>query len=406
MCAYLPSQSSPKETGVIRETVEPTGEHAAPISPPRWEWGLQRIVPLYYGDITALIGRHAQELLFDRQRARFIVSRTRVMAALFAVLTPLWIPLDILAFPRHIWVQLGLARIVSGLLFWTLTIYCRRAISLNQAYLALSALFVIPAAFFLFSDPLFWAVPLTHAGAIMARGYAFLIFLLGAGIGIFPLTLIELFTLSLFLLAVGAVPALAHHRHLIPFLDAVTALWLLVLVLGVGALASLSQLNLLSKLFHKAVLDPLTGALNRESGIEMIAAQLALAQRHQYPLSVVFIDLDDFKTINDTQGHEAGDRILAAIADSWRYTLRQSDALVRWGGDEFIALLPYATRPQAQALIDRRLRERVDDARLPPCSIGISEWPKDHADTWQTLVALADQRMYQTKVGGANSDLG
>ncbi|HXH64812.1 MAG TPA: GGDEF domain-containing protein [Mariprofundaceae bacterium] len=387
----------------MRELLPDTPESMVDGSGGRWARLLNRFFPNYSGEIVELVGQDRKTMIFDRQRAGFILSRTRLMASLFAVLTPLWIPLDIMAFPHDIWAKLASSRVLVCLAFMVLAAYCRRAATLRQAYLALGVLFFVPSVFFLFSNSLLWDLSLDRASATLASGYAFLTFLLVAGLGIFPLTLTELSVLALPLLGVAAAPVVEKHLYMMPFFNALAMLWLLILVAGVGCLASVSQLQLLRKLFHKAVVDPLTGALNRESGVELIAMQFALAQRNHYPLALAFVDLDDFKHINDTQGHDAGDGILVQVAQSWRSSLRKSDVVMRWGGDEFILLLPYTNRSQARHVIDDSIRGlRGADDSLPTFSVGIAENSEDHVEHWRSLVTLADQRMYQAKSGGKN----
>ncbi len=148
----------------------------------------------------------------------------------------------------------------------------------------------------------------------MANGYAFLPFMIMAGLSIFPLTARELSALALPLLVVFAIPVVDHDAFMMPTLDAAAILWLLALVGAVGGLSAISQLQILRSLFATSVIDPLTGALNRGSGNELIALQFALAQRHGYPLTLAFVDLDDFKRVNDTAGHENGDRLLKEAA--------------------------------------------------------------------------------------------
>ncbi|MDE2090019.1 MAG: GGDEF domain-containing protein, partial [Gammaproteobacteria bacterium] len=268
-------------------------------------------------------------------------------------------------------------------------------------YAALAALFFIPAVFFLFSHAVLWGVPLSRIGATMASGYAFLPFVMVAGLSIFPLTVLELAVLALPLLAVAGIPVAERHAFMMPAFNAMAVLWLLVLVAAVGSLSAVSQLQLLRTLFATSVIDPLTGVFNRGSGAELIALQFALARRHGYPLALAFVDLDDFKQINDTAGHDSGDRLLEQTAQAWRTALRKSDAILRWGGEEFILLLPYADCAQAEHLVRSRLPalQRPDGKPLT-YSIGIAEWSADGLTHWQPLVALADQRMYQAKAAG------
>ena len=113
------------------------------------------------------------------------------------------------------------------------------------------------------------------------------------------------------------------------------------------------------------------------------------------------MDIDDFKSINDTAGHARGDQVLAQTARAWRAALRKGDAILRWGGDEFIVLLPHTHCAQAEDLVRQRLPAlfRPDGTPLT-YSIGIVERLADNLTHWESLVALADQRMYEAKVSG------
>ncbi len=338
-------------------------------------------------------------VMVDRHRARFILSRVRVIATLFAVLTPLWIPLDILMFPRAVWQLLALGRLVVGIALAALAVWSRHPASLKRAYAALATLFFLPLLFFLFAQVILRGAPAKSVDA--TEVYAFLPFVLAGGLSIFPLTVLELTGLALPLLAVASLPVIEKPVFLTPAFNAVGALWLLVLVTGVCGLSAVSQLQVLLTLLAQSTHDPVTGALNRGSGTELMEWQLMMARRHGYPLSLVFMDLDDFKSINDTVGHARGDQLLAETARAWRKALRNGDAILRWGGEEFIVLLPHASCAQAEDLVRRRLPTlaRPDGTPLT-YSVGIAEYSADDLTHWESLVALADQRMYEAKASG------
>ena len=368
-----------------------------------WVRFLYGFFPMHPGALADLLNARQHPMMFDHQRARLILSRVRLMAMLFAILTPLWIPMDALVFPESIWRPLALGRIVASVGLTVLAMRSRHATRLKQAHGALALLFLIPAALYLFARAVLAHAPLDPFGTVMANGYAFLPFMIMAGLSIFPLTARELSALALPLLVVFAIPVVDHDAFMMPTLDAAAILWLLALVGAVGGLSAISQLQILRSLFATSVIDPLTGALNRGSGNELIALQFALAQRHGYPLALAFVDLDDFKQVNDTAGHESGDRLLKEAAQAWHATLRKSDALLRWGGEEFVLVLPYTDCQRADHLIRHRLPAlpRPDGTPLT-FSIGITEWRADGVTRWQALVALADERMYQAKALGKN----
>ncbi|WP_418314841.1 GGDEF domain-containing protein [Piscinibacter sakaiensis] len=154
---------------------------------------------------------------------------------------------------------------------------------------------------------------------------------------------------------------------------------------------------------HMADHDPLTGLLNRRRMHRELVAAVSDARRHGDELALVFVDLDRFKAINDRHGHEAGDRFLGAFSALLELAARDTDKIGRWGGDEFVILLPRTTEPGA-AQFCSRLEEILDGdgidigpARVPAAaSIGVALYPADGADP-ATLLAHADRRMYRVK---------
>jgi two-component system cell cycle response regulator len=150
--------------------------------------------------------------------------------------------------------------------------------------------------------------------------------------------------------------------------------------------------------------DHLTGLHNRRHVEEHLRALGAAAKRHAQPLAVLLVDVDHFKRVNDTLGHTAGDQVLQVVSDRLRAALRLEDVLGRWGGEEFLLLLPYTDAAAAHVLADR-LREAVSatpivveqSALTVTISVGgaAAEDPGDH-----DLLALADRELYAAKDAG------
>jgi len=159
---------------------------------------------------------------------------------------------------------------------------------------------------------------------------------------------------------------------------------------------------------RRAQIDPLTGVLNRRSFVERLDAAGARANTRGLPLSVLFIDLDDFKHVNDSRGHAAGDACLAAIIDPIQGELRQSDTIGRYGGDEFVVSLYGADSESAHQIADR-VCKRVSDARVEgfgapirlTCSIGVAG-SDVLGVSGQPLIAHADAAQYAAKRSGRN----
>jgi len=156
--------------------------------------------------------------------------------------------------------------------------------------------------------------------------------------------------------------------------------------------------------------DSLTRLPNARAFREVAGAEIARAERYRQPLSLAFIDVDDFKCINDTRGHGAGDRLLSLMGQAIRGSLRSSDHVARYAGDEFVVLLPVADQDAARAAVDK-LRTLVCQAMIREnwpvtLSIGVVTCEPGGADiTLDGMLEIADRLMYEVKSGGKNGAL-
>jgi diguanylate cyclase (GGDEF)-like protein len=175
--------------------------------------------------------------------------------------------------------------------------------------------------------------------------------------------------------------------------------------LAFAAAIALKNAQLVEQLHSAATTDELTGLLNRRAMEERLEAETARALRHQLRTSVVLFDIDRFKLVNDSLGHPAGDRMLGLIADLLRAQCRTLDAVGRFGGDEFLVILPMTSPEEAMAFVTR-LQQRVAGIELthpefgrPTLSLGIAETPK-HGSTVSGILAAADAALYRAKRSG------
>jgi diguanylate cyclase (GGDEF)-like protein len=338
----------------------------------------------------------------ERRRAQAILQRIRALATFFAVVTVVWMPIDALLFepPTAMW--LAMARGIGAFALFGLVLASSPALgTIREARQRSVILFTVPAIFYIASLQIFHYADVSASASIVVNAYSFVPFLLAAGIAVFPLSFVECAALLLIALAAQAF-ALHWHPGETRFITA-EALWLQLLLGGAGSFAALSQRRLLAELVTGAVKDPLTGCHRRESGRELLAMHFHLARRRNAPLAVLFLDLDKFKRVNDELGHDAGDQVLSAAASALRAGMRLSDVLVRWGGEEFVMVLPDTRFADAVAIAERaRLagaRSVREGLRLT-LSIGVAERVHDGIADPEALVALADQRMYRAKQAG------
>lgn len=339
----------------------------------------------------------------ERRRAALIHSRVRMVAAAFAVLTPLWIVIDLAIFPWPLCGWLALLRGAASLAFGALALAVPPAEDRRGAWRAVALLMLVPVSFFMFSHPLMLDERIVGPALAVAAGYGFLPFVMVAGLSVFPLTALEGVVFALPLLAAHGVTAGLWGSLVFPFPSFLGALWLLVLIALVATLAAMSQLHFMMALVAQASHDVLTGAFGRGIGEELLRYHVLNAVRTGQTLSVAFFDLDDFKSVNDRFGHEQGDRLLSRAAVAIRASLRRSDLLIRWGGEEFVAVLPGTPLEGAERaverLLERGLGARPDGARQT-ASAGVAELTADGIDDWVRLVELADHRMYLAKRAG------
>ena len=158
-----------------------------------------------------------------------------------------------------------------------------------------------------------------------------------------------------------------------------------------------------------AVRDPLTGLNNRRFLLEFLEVELARMTRQDQPLSLLMLDIDDFKHMNDACGHSDGDAIILAIADALKAHFRDSDIISRYGGDEFLILMSGSSGDHAseragklqQKIAQESFNQNCEDARKVTVSIGIASFPLN-GKTVDSLIKAADAALYRAKAQGKN----
>lgn len=169
----------------------------------------------------------------------------------------------------------------------------------------------------------------------------------------------------------------------------------------------LKNATLYQRALKMAYTDPLTQANNRASFDHLIQREISLAARYGKSLAILFLDIDHFKAINDNHGHDCGDITLAAVAKAIKKSMRNSDVLFRYGGEEFVVLLSETNLAGAE-LVAERIRRSIESHTLSydmstlkvTASLGVSALRVD--DTVDTFVKRADEAMYKAKNNGRN----
>jgi diguanylate cyclase (GGDEF)-like protein len=359
---------------------------------------------LSLADFAAVLVPHGRSAAVRRHTAAIVQARVQLIAAFFAIMVPLGSLIDLLVFDLATAGRMIVLRLLSAGLFVGLA--WPRPVSGSDPYpramVMLVLLLMTPSLFHLLSADLLNAAAHDENQKLLARLYAYLPTIVLGGLAIFPLSALEIGLLALPVMLTSAAPFLLQE---VPFSLAEQGgmLWFMLMLLGVSMFSGMSQCHYMASLVHRASHDLLTGAYTRQSGDDGLKLLFRLSEMSGKPLCVAFIDLDRFKAINDDFGHAAGDAVLRAAAGHFRAGLRRSDYLIRWGGEEFVALLPDTTPESLLGLFQRLRAEgfgRRPDGTPLTASIGVACSNEPGLTTVPLLLARADRRMYEGKQQG------
>jgi diguanylate cyclase (GGDEF)-like protein len=383
--------------------------------PPQGMWG-------------ALWSAQKQDLLLRHYRSWVVLARVRVWSMLWAILSLLGVPVDLLltvGSHRMIGLRLAFGQTVlaASLIFVSYRVGNRTARNQppqqGEVWRAYWLLFGVILAFFVAILPQINALRASPdaLGRLYAGSYEMFPVMLAASIGLLPVTLSEGSLLVFLCLSVlwASQSFLSHGAGQSAGVVSLGWLWDLSMTGGIGVLSGVSQTALLLRNFRDIATDPLTGIWNRRAGLSLLALhwirpdsplRSARASRNDGSrLSVVLLDIDHFKRINDRYGHDTGDRVLVALAGRLRRGVRPNDAVVRWGGEEFVLILPGAALADAVRRAEVMLLEMsnlIPGIGKISFSAGVAEQNTDGAQNFRSLVAIADRRMYAAKQAGRN----
>lgn len=302
---------------------------------------------------------------------------------------------------------LGNALVIGGMALFHLG--CRRFFAQPSAWqrvLAGCAISVLALAWFLWVSPSFAIRSALVTFAIVCMHIATLQTLSRHGNRNFPVRMVQFILLLHVGILLVRLMGLFGPGASVDLMDASTiqtyylgAYIVVVLLLCIGAVLMATD-RVRTELEHIASHDTLTGTLNRRAILEFCADEHERSLRYGQAFSLMMLDLDHFKAVNDTYGHQHGDRVLVHFAECTRAALRRADRFGRYGGEEFLVLLPNTTIETARPLAER-IRAGLATGHPLDCkaSIGVTHW-QGAEDSLDAMLARADAAMYRAKAQG------
>ncbi len=349
-----------------------------------------------------LLGSARHNRDFSGSRGDIITARLRYLSPLAAILFPVWIPIDAWLLGEHFSYSLAAYRLLAALACGALFLSVARERHSLAPSLARLALFFATVALFFVAARL----NLDSVGQGIARvetSYRYFPYIMAAMLAVFPLTLFEGL---LFSAGVVAVTLVVQAFLNTPLDVTVLELWLLGVLCAIAVWVQISQLQMLLRLYLQATYDPLTRLLNRRVFIDRLEEAARQAKASGSTLSLLMFDLDRFKRINDTHGHLGGDDVLRRFSELLLNTLGDDATVCRYGGEEFVAVLPGRGQDEARVIADEIRRGcHQYPARAPDAveiryttSVGVAERDGDERPT--DLLNRVDQALYEAKAGG------
>lgn len=352
-----------------------------------------------FGDVATARNHSAD---FHFYRGGHLQVRVRIFALLFAVATPLWIPVDMWLLPADTVFATGVSRGVTGLAFLAIALFWPTQRSRLNGVTGVWALAIVLLAFHLYAQVLVGGT-MAHPALI---GYTTLPLFLVVCTALFPLTTRESLPLLAVIIGMEGL-TVAQNRYLFGEASLAT-LWSTLLMGGFALVAQGIHLYILMLLHRQASLDPLTGLLNRGALFRRIREELTGPGGLTRPLTLVFMDLDRFKVINDHYGHPVGDEVLVYLANLLNREAGPQNLVTRFGGEEFLIVAPHLDINQGMGLAER-IRGKVARQPIPTqvgsiaatVSLGVASWDPQ-SQSPEALIDSVDAALYSAKEEGRN----
>lgn len=339
---------------------------------------------------------------FNQTRANYIRGRLWLMCLFFAIAVPAFAIIDFFILPKAQATSLFLARVgLSGCLFF-IAFVLRKPTQLTVLRVCSLIAFLLPSLFYLHSMTSLIAVNLMQLPIV----YSMLPYLIVAMLGLFPMTILGGVTLiSVVFIPFITFELMQFQGNVWPI---VNSIWLFSLFAGISLWLQTSQLSMLMKLYRESTVDPLTKLINRRVLMRVTEKEQAKVREDGTPLSIIMFDLDKFKRVNDEHGHHVGDQVLIMTAKVMKQVLGKANIGARFGGEEFVCVLPNNTLAQAKLIADEiltQLRDKnvtLSDGGLltVTASLGVAQFTKN--ETVEQVFKRADELLYAAKDSGRN----
>jgi diguanylate cyclase (GGDEF)-like protein len=335
---------------------------------------------------------------FITTRTSYITIRLWFMCMFFSLSVPVFSFFDFIFLPNKEAIYLLSARIVLSISLLMLAQALKMWSLVRTVRIVMPLAFLLPMLFFVTSMLIIKNIPVEVVPSIFSMMPYFIL----AMLGLFPLTISGGF----FVIFCIFTPFVIYNLVLVnkPFWLFFNDVWLFMLFAGISLWLQVGQLSMLMKLYRESTVDPLTKLINRR-------VLLRLARRsHEYHevYSVVMFDLDRFKRVNDNYGHAIGDKVLVAVAKVIQKELRATDIIARFGGEEFVAVLPKTKLDDANIIasrvavaISRQVITLADGNELSvTASVGVTQ--RKQAENLDDVLKRADDFLYFAKDNGRN----
>jgi diguanylate cyclase (GGDEF)-like protein len=335
---------------------------------------------------------------FITTRTSYITIRLWFMCMFFSLSVPVFSFFDFIFLPNKEAIYLLSARIVLSISLLMLAQALKMWSLVRTVRIVMPLAFLLPMLFFVTSMLIIKDIPVEVVPSIFSMMPYFIL----AMLGLFPLTI----SVGFFVIFCIFTPFVIYNLVLVnkPFWLFFNDIWLFMLFAGISLWLQVGQLSMLMKLYRESTVDPLTKLINRR-------VLLRLARRsHEYHevYSVVMFDLDRFKRVNDNYGHAIGDKVLVAVAKVIQKELRATDIIARFGGEEFVAILPKTKLDDANIIasrvavaISRQVITLADGNELiVTASVGVTQ--RKQAENLDDVLKRADDFLYFAKDNGRN----